>query len=111
MGSARCDFPGGSAPVLFHSVRDRLLALPDHFRIYTGHDYPPGTAADAPRDAPLAYMTVAEQRASNKHLRDGVREDEFVAWRRERDASLKEPRLIEWALKVNIRAGRVPESF
>ncbi|GJN73887.1 metallo-beta-lactamase domain-containingprotein [Purpureocillium lilacinum] len=102
VGSARCDFPGGDAKKLFASVR-KLLGHPEQFKIWTGHDYPPES-----RDGPVAAMTVAEQRARNKHLKDGVAEDEFVKWRTERDATLSEPRLIHQALQVNIRAGKLP---
>lgn len=79
--------------------------MPDHFKIWTGHDYPP--KGDG-REHPLAYQTVAEQKSQNKHLKDGVKQEEFVKWRSERDSGLKEPRLIHQALQVNIRAGRLP---
>ncbi|UNI24543.1 hypothetical protein JDV02_010279 [Purpureocillium takamizusanense] len=102
VGSARCDFPGGDARQLFASVR-KLLSHPEQFKIWTGHDYPPET-----RDGPVSAMTVGEQRARNKHLKDGVVEDEFVKWRTERDATLSEPRLIHHALQFNIRAGKLP---
>ncbi|KAJ6439280.1 metallo-beta-lactamase domain-containingprotein [Purpureocillium lavendulum] len=104
VGSARCDFPGGDAKQLFASVR-KLLSHPEQYKIWTGHDYPPDT-----RGGPKAFMTVGEQRASNKHLKDGVAQDEFVAWRTERDATLSEPRLIHQALQVNIRAGQLPQA-
>lgn len=103
MGSARCDFPGGNAKDLFQTA-SKLFTLPPHFKIYTGHDYPP----NAPRSDPQADSTVAEQMAHNKHLRAGTSEADFVAWRTERDAGLAEPRLIHQALQVNIRAGRLP---
>ncbi|KAL2136722.1 hypothetical protein VTI74DRAFT_1763 [Chaetomium olivicolor] len=102
VGSARCDFPGGSANDLFKTA-SKLFTLPGHFKIYTGHDYPP-----SPRSEPKPYCTVAEQMELNKHLRSGTSEEQFVTWRRERDASLAEPRLIHQALQVNIRAGRMP---
>ncbi|OAP65324.1 hypothetical protein AYL99_01296 [Fonsecaea erecta] len=103
IGTARCDFPGGSASDLFKSGR-RLLSLPDHVKIWTGHDYPP-----AGRDAPVPWMTVAQHRQRNKHLKDGTTEEEFVAMRNERDAGLAAPRLIHQSLQVNIRAGRLPK--
>lgn len=103
VGSARCDFPGGSATDLFRSMRT-LLALPDYFRLYTGHDYPPGE-----RGTPLPYTTVAEQNERNKHVKKGVEEAQFVQWRRERDARLGEPRLLHQALQFNIRGGSLPE--
>lgn len=81
----------------------KLLGLPANYRIFTGHDYPPDG-----RDGPLPSHTVAEQRERNKHLRDGVVEDDFVRWRAERDTALAEPRLIHQSLQFNIRAGRLP---
>jgi glyoxylase-like metal-dependent hydrolase (beta-lactamase superfamily II) len=97
--------PGGDARALFASVR-RLLALPDDFKIWTGHDYPPGDD----RVEPLAFTTVEQQRKQNKHVGGNAVEDDFVRWRAERDASLAEPRLIHQALQFNIRAGRLPEA-
>jgi glyoxylase-like metal-dependent hydrolase (beta-lactamase superfamily II) len=105
VGSARCDFPGGNANDLYGSVR-KVLALPGHYKLWTGHDYPPGGEG---RKDPLPYQTVEEQRERNKHLRDGVAEEEFVAWRRERDGGLGQPRLIHYALQVNVRGGRLPK--
>lgn len=116
VGSARCDFPDGDANALYHSVR-KLLALPEHFKIWTGHDYPPGGGGGGgggndgqAREQPLAYMTVGEQNSQNKHLKQGVAEKEFVAWRQERDAGLAAPRLMDQALQVNIRAGQLPKA-
>lgn len=104
VGSARCDFPGGNSHELYNSVR-KLLNLPEHYKIWTGHDYPPG--GDGRAD-PLPYQTVAEQAKSNKHLKKGVPEAEFVELRTGRDAHLAEPKLLHWALQFNIRAGRLP---
>jgi glyoxylase-like metal-dependent hydrolase (beta-lactamase superfamily II) len=102
-GSARADFPGGSARQLFRSVR-RLLALPPETCLYTAHDYRPGG-----RD--LAYMaTVAEHRARNLHVHDGVGEDAFVAMREARDAKLEAPNLLLPSIQVNIRAGALPDA-
>ena len=84
--SARCDLPGGSATALFHSMRT-LLALPVHFRLCTGRDYPPSE-----RGVPLPYTTVAEQNERNKHVKRGLEEALFVQWRSERDAGLGEVR-------------------
>ncbi|KAH0845724.1 hypothetical protein AYO21_05933 [Fonsecaea monophora] len=103
IGTARCDFPGGSARDLFQSGR-RLLSLPDHVKIWTGHDYPP-----AGRDAPVPWMTVEQHRQRNKHLKDGTTEEDFVAMRNERDAGLAAPRLIHQSLQMNIRAGNLPK--
>lgn len=106
VGSARCDFPGGDAHALFRSITAKLYALPPDYRIYVGHDYPPG--GEGGRAEPCAFATVAEQRATNKHVRDGVDEAQFVAWRGERDATLAEPRLLHQSLQFNIRAGQLP---
>ncbi|KAH7349068.1 putative metallo-beta-lactamase domain protein [Pyrenochaeta sp. MPI-SDFR-AT-0127] len=103
IGTARCDFPGGSVNALFKSGQ-KLLALPDQVKIWTGHDYPP-----AGRKLPVPYMTVKEHKEQNKHLRSGITEDEFVTLRRERDAALGAPRLLHQSLQINIRAGRLPD--
>lgn len=101
VGTARCDFPGGSAATLYQSVR-RLLALPDQTRLYMCHDYPP-TGREA-----RCQTTVAEQRAHNIHIHDGVSEAAFVAMRTARDATLAMPTLILPSIQVNIRAGNMP---
>lgn len=106
VGTARCDFPGGSAQALYASAQ-KLLSHPGHIRIWTGHDYPPGD--EAGRGHPKPYTTVEEQSASNKHLKTGVQEHEFVAWRSERDSSLAAPKLINQSLQMNIRAGAMPK--
>ncbi|HZV63959.1 MAG TPA: MBL fold metallo-hydrolase [Telluria sp.] len=103
VGTARCDFPGGCAERLYRSVR-RILALAPATRLFTCHDYPP--AGRAPR----WESTVAEQRAANIHVRDGVSEEEFVAMRTARDATLEMPTLILPAIQVNISAGRLPDA-
>ncbi len=100
-GTARADFPGGDARVLWKSIQD-ILSLPDDTRIFSGHDYQPDGRA------PRWESTVAEQKKSNKHLA-GVTEDEFVALRTKRDKTLPMPKLILHALQVNIRGGRLPE--
>jgi len=100
-GSARCDFPGGDAATLYRSVR-RLLALPPHTRLHLCHDYPPAERA------PKWVCTVAEQRAANIHLHDGVGEAEFVAMRTARDRTLGKPVLLVPAVQVNVRAGHWP---
>ncbi|MBM3591580.1 MAG: MBL fold metallo-hydrolase [Alphaproteobacteria bacterium] len=103
-GTARADFPGGDARVLFQSIK-RLLALPPDTRLWMCHDYKaPG------RDAYAWQSTVAEQRAHNPHVKDGVTEDEFVAFRQARDAKLAAPTLLLPSIQVNIRAGRFPEA-
>ena len=101
VGSARADFPGGSAPQLYASIR-RLLALPPETVMYVCHDYPPAGRG------PAWKTTVAEQRARNIHVRDGVSEAEFVALREKRDATLEMPTLILPSIQVNVRAGDLP---
>lgn len=101
VGTARCDFPGGDARVLFHSIQ-RLLALPDATRLHLCHDYP------ARGEAPRLASTVARQRALNIHVREGTDVETFVALRRARDATLSAPSLLFPALQVNLRAGQLP---
>lgn len=97
-GSARADFPGGSAENLWSSI-DAILSLPDDTRLYTGHDYRPGG-----REA--LWESTAEQRRHNPHVQNG--RDEFMASRTRRDASLPFPRLMLHALQVNLKAGSLP---
>ncbi|OAA62334.1 metallo-beta-lactamase domain protein [Cordyceps fumosorosea ARSEF 2679] len=104
LGSARCDFPGGSAAALYDSGR-KLLALPERVRIWAGHDYPPAER----RGGPLPWQSVGEHRRSNRHLMGGVAREEFVAMREARDATLKEPRLLHQSLQLNVRGGRMPK--
>lgn len=101
-GTARCDFPGADARTLYRSIR-RLLALPDHTQLFMCHDYLPEGRA-------LRFVTtVAEQRTSNVHIHQGVSEDEFVAMREARDATLDMPVLILPAVQVNMRSGQLSE--
>jgi len=112
VGSARCDFPGGSATHLYASVQ-KLLSLPPHFKLYTGHDYPPDG-----RDVPVGvyavgtkavpFTTVEAQSRENKHVKRGTDMTQFVQWRSERDGSLAEPKLMAPAMQVNVRGGRLP---
>ncbi len=103
-GTARADFPGGDAHQLWRSIR-RLLALPPETRLWMCHDYKaPG------RDRYAWQSTVAEQRASNPHVKDGTTEAEFVAFRQSRDRELAAPLLLLPSIQVNIRAGRFPEA-
>jgi glyoxylase-like metal-dependent hydrolase (beta-lactamase superfamily II) len=101
-GTARADFPGGSAAELYRSAR-RILALPPETRIFVGHDYLPQGRSEFRWET-----TVADQRAANIHVHDGVSEAEFVALRTVRDATLAAPQLILPSLQVNIRAGALP---
>ena len=102
-GTARCDFPGGSAEMLFDSVQ-KILSLPDETRIFVGHDYLPKG-----RDQYAWETTVAEQKAANVHIGGGKSRDEFVEMREARDATLGMPKLIIPSLQVNMRAGHMPE--
>ncbi len=101
-GTARADFPGGSAESLWHSI-EVILALPDETRLFVGHDYQPGGRQ------PLWETTVAEQKRSNIHLgvRDGAA---FIAMRTARDRTLPIPRLMLHALQVNLNGGRLPDA-
>jgi len=101
VGTARCDFPGGNAQTLYASVR-KLLSLPPDTRLFMCHDYPPAGRAVA------FETTVAEQRAKNIHVHDGVQEAQFVEMRSQRDATLEMPVLILPAVQINIRAGEMP---
>jgi len=101
-GTARADFPGGDARTLYRSIR-RLLSLPPETRLFMCHDYKaPG------RDHYAWETTVAEERARNVHVSEGVSEDEFVAMREKRDATLAAPMLLLPSIQVNIRAGNFP---
>ncbi len=101
-GTARCDFPGGDARTLYRSI-NKVLGLPPETRLYMCPDYQPGGRE-------VKYIsTVAEQRESNVHVRNGISEDEFVAMRHARDATLAMPVLILPSVQVNMRAGELPE--
>ena len=100
-GTARCDFPGGDARTLFRSI-NKVLSLPPHTTIYLCHDYRPnGRAVEF-------ITTVAAQRHMNIHVRDGISEEEFVAMRTARDATLEMPALILPSVQINMRAGQLP---
>ncbi|MFJ5540210.1 MBL fold metallo-hydrolase [Vreelandella titanicae] len=101
-GTARCDFPGGDARTLYHSIQ-KVLALPEQTRLFLCHDYKaPG------RDTFQHETSVAEQVNENVHVHKGISEDEFVKMRTERDATLGMPRLIIPSVQVNMRAGELP---
>jgi glyoxylase-like metal-dependent hydrolase (beta-lactamase superfamily II) len=103
-GTARCDFPGGDAGVLYDSMQ-RLLGLPSSTRIFLCHDYPPEGVTPQ-------HLTDPESlRDQNIHLQAGVTREQFVAMREARDAKLKEPRLLEASLRANIRAGRLVDPY
>jgi len=102
-GTARADFPGGSAETLYASIQ-KILALPDATRIFVGHDYKaPG------RDQYAWETTVAEQKTLNVHVGGGATAEDFVRMRKERDATLDMPKLIIPSIQVNMRAGQMPE--
>ena len=103
-GTARCDFPGGSADMLYGSIQ-KILALPDETRIFVGHDYLPKG-----RDTYAWETTVAEQKAANVHVGGGATREDFVALREARDATLGMPRFIIPSLQVNMRAGNMPKA-
>lgn len=101
-GTARCDFPGGDARMLYCSIQ-KIFALPSETRVFLCHDYQaPG------REEYLCMTSVAEQRETNIHIHQGISEDGFVIMRTERDATLDMPRLILPSVQVNMRAGRMP---
>jgi len=101
-GTARADFPGGDARALYRSSR-RILQLPDQMPLFMCHDYGPNGRA-------IQWeTTVAEERQHNIHVKDGTSEDQFVAMREARDATLAMPRLIIPSLQVNMKAGRLPD--
>lgn len=101
-GTARCDFPGGDARTLYRSI-NKVLSLPPETKLYMCHDY-------RPNDRELRYVTtVAEERAQNIHVKDGISEDAFIAMRTQRDAQLAMPNLILPSVQINMRAGQLPE--
>jgi glyoxylase-like metal-dependent hydrolase (beta-lactamase superfamily II) len=103
VGTARCDFPGGSASNLYRSIQS-ILKYPPSTKLYMCHDYPPNG-----RD-PDYQSTVADQKKSNIHVHDGITEEQFVAMRTKRDAGLEMPVLILPSIQVNIRAGHMPKA-
>jgi glyoxylase-like metal-dependent hydrolase (beta-lactamase superfamily II) len=103
VGTARCDFPGGSASHLYRSIQS-ILKYPPNTKLYMCHDYPPNGRA------PEHQSTVADQKKNNIHVHDGVTEAQFVAMRTKRDAGLEMPVLILPSIQVNIRAGHMPKA-
>jgi len=103
-GTARCDFPGGSPDVLYHSVQ-KIFMLPDDTRVFVGHDYLPPERMEYRWET-----TIGKERAHNVHIHDGVTQNEFAQKRSSRDATLGMPRLIIPSIQVNIRAGNLPAS-
>lgn len=103
LGSARADFPGGDARILYKSIK-KILSYPDNFNIFVCHDYPPSN-----REAKWS-TTVGEQKKNNIHVKDTISEDEFVRIRETRDKTLNMPNLIIPSIQVNMRAGNLPPS-
>jgi glyoxylase-like metal-dependent hydrolase (beta-lactamase superfamily II) len=101
VGTARCDFPGGSASHLYRSIQS-ILKYPPNTKLYMCHDYPPNGRT------PEYQSTVADQKEANIHVHDGITEEQFVAMRTKRDAGLEMPVLILPSIQVNIRAGHMP---
>lgn len=102
-GTARCDFPAGSAHQLYQSISKVLFSLPDPTRLFVGHDYKKG-------GRPAQFQTtVNEQKQSNIHVKNGISEEQFIEMRQTRDKTLGNPRLLYQSLNVNIRAGHFPE--
>ncbi len=101
-GTARTDFPGGDAGTLYDSIQ-KILSLPEKTRVFVGHDYLPEGRTDY-----VWETTVAEQKAKNIHVHDGISREQFIEMRNTRDAKLAPPRLIMPSLQVNIRAGQLP---
>lgn len=103
MGTGRCDFPGGSATDLYHSVHEKIYTLPDDTKVWVGHDYQPGGRE-------LEYVsTVKEHKENNVALTQAMTEKEFVEWREARDATLAAPRLLFQSVQVNVDAGKLPD--
>ena len=103
VGTARCDFPGGSASNLYRSIQS-ILKYPPNTKLYMCHDYPPNGRP------PEYQSTVADQKKNNIHVHDGITEEQFVAMRTKRDAGLEMPVLILPSIQVNIRAGHMPKA-
>ena len=101
VGTARCDFPGGSAKTLYQSVK-KILSYPDNTRLFMCHDYPPN-------NRPIAYeSTVGEEKKKNIHIHEGVSEEQFIEMRTKRDKTLEMPVLILPSIQLNIRGGHPP---
>lgn len=101
-GTGRCDFPAGSADQLYTSVHEKLYTLPDHYRVFVGHDY-------MPNKRPLAFeTTIREEKAKNIQLKQSTPRNQFVEFRNKRDKTLAAPRLLLPSIQVNINAGNLP---
>ena len=102
-GTGRCDFPKGDAKELFHSIHEKLYALPDETTFYTGHDY-------MPNGRELRFMaTIGESKKENIHVKTETKVEEFVEFRTTRDKTLNAPKLLLPSIQVNIDAGKLPD--
>jgi len=102
-GTGRCDFPAGSAADLYDSVHNKLYTLPDHYKVYVGHDY-------QPNGRPVQFeSTIGQEKANNIQLKSRTTREEFVKFRTERDRSLAAPRLLLPSVQINIDAGHMPD--
>ncbi|MBL7555237.1 MAG: MBL fold metallo-hydrolase [Bdellovibrionaceae bacterium] len=103
-GTGRCDFPAGSASELYSSVHDKIYKLPDHFRVFVGHDY-------QPNGRPLAFeSTIGEEKRKNIQLNAETTRESFVEFRNNRDKKLAAPRLLLPSVQINIDAGQLPKA-
>lgn len=101
-GTGRCDFPSGSAEDLYDSIQDKLFALPDHTKVYVGHDY-------LPNQRSLAFQsTILEEKMNNIQLKRDTKKEDFVLFRKNRDKNLSAPRLLFPSVQINIDAGKLP---
>lgn len=104
VGTGRCDFPQGSADTLYSSVSEKLYTLPEKTRVFTGHDYPNGGRE-------VKYeSTIAEEKATNIHIKEKTTREEYVSFRTNRDKTLSAPKLLLPSIQVNIDGGRFPEA-
>lgn len=101
-GTGRCDFPAGSAEQLYHSIHEKLYNLPDHFRVFVGHDY-------QPNGRPMLFQSsIKEQKQNNIHIKQETKKEDYVQFRTQRDKTLTAPRLLLPSIQVNIDAGHLP---
>jgi glyoxylase-like metal-dependent hydrolase (beta-lactamase superfamily II) len=104
LGCGRADFPGGNAKTLYQSIQNQLYTLPDHFKMWVGHDYP------AEGQPPQAFSTIGESKASNRLIKKSTSLEEFVEAREKKDRTLAPPRLLLPSMQVNILGGQLPHA-
>jgi len=103
-GTGRCDFPAGSSEDMYHSIKNKIYTLPDHYRIFVGHDY-------LPQGRPMQFeTTVLAEKKSNIHMNEFTTQEEFVQFRNNRDKTLAAPRLLLPSVQMNIDAGQLPQA-